>query len=142
MLEIFKKTPRLITALVLLIAFSGFALSSPTVSAAKSSTADSCTGQACLESKGDPAAQGCSKDKCDFVGRYVNPAINLMSVSFGIIAVISIIVGGIQYSASAGDPQKVTRAKTRIQNTIIAIVAYFFLYGFLQFLIPGGIFNK
>lgn len=90
----------------------------------------------------DEAIKKCDSDRCDFVGKYINPFIRLLTAAFGIIAVGSLIVGGIQYSASAGDPQKVTKAKTRIVNTIIAIVAYFFLYGFLQFLIPGGLFNR
>jgi hypothetical protein len=83
----------------------------------------------------------CKNQDCDFVGKYVNPAINLLSLSFGVIAAISIIAGGIQYSVSAGDPQKVSNAKKRILNTIVAIVAYMFLYSFLQFLVPGGLFN-
>lgn len=88
----------------------------------------------------DPAVY-CNADKCDFVAKYVNPAIKLFSLSFGLIAVISIILGGINYSTSEGDPQKAASAKSRITNTIIAIFAYLFLYAFLQFLIPGGAFH-
>ena len=88
----------------------------------------------------DPAVF-CNASQCDFVAKYINPAINLFSLSFGLIAVISIILGGIQYSASEGDPQKASAAKNRISNTIIAIFAYLFLYAFLQFLIPGGAFQ-
>lgn len=91
---------------------------------------------------GDPAAQPCDSNKCDFIKKYVNPAIALLTASFGIIAAMSIIIGGIQYSSSGGDPQKVAKAKQRITNTVIAIVAYFFLAAFLQFLVPGGIFNR
>ena len=105
-------------------------------------------GKGCIECKNgsckDPAANAgtsCNDHACDLVKKYVNPLINLLSVSFGLIAVISLIYGGIMYSASQGDPQKVSSAKNRIQMTIIAIVGYFFLYGFLQFLIPGGIFR-
>ena len=83
-----------------------------------------------------------TKDNCDLIAKYVNPGVNLLSVMFGLIAVISLIAGGIQYSSSGGDSQKVTQAKNRIANTLFAIVAYFFLYAFLQFLIPGGIFNR
>ncbi len=89
----------------------------------------------------DPALAPCSSDSCDFIGKYVNPGIRLLSITFGIVAVISLILGGIQYSASAGDPQAVSKAKKRITDTIIAIVAYFFLLGFLEFLIPGKIIN-
>jgi hypothetical protein len=88
----------------------------------------------------DPAIK-CSQNNCDFVGKYVNPAINLLSIAFGLIAVISIIMGGIQYTVSGGDPQKVTSAKQRIAKTIVAVLAYFVLYAFLQFLVPGGLFN-
>ncbi|PIZ61585.1 hypothetical protein COY17_04140 [Candidatus Saccharibacteria bacterium CG_4_10_14_0_2_um_filter_52_9] len=102
-------------------------------------------GQAATDAKGDPAADPnaeCSKNRCDFIKKYVNPFINLLSISFGFIAVISIIMGGIQYSGSRGDPQNVTLAKQRISRTILAIVVYFFLYAFLQFIIPGGIFKR
>ena len=88
----------------------------------------------------DPAVK-CNPNQCDFVAKYINPAINLFSLSFGLIATISIILGGMQYSASAGDPQKAAAAKSRISNTIIALFAYLFLYAFLQFLIPGGAFQ-
>jgi hypothetical protein len=96
-----------------------------------------CANNACAD-----AGQNCSNDSCDFIGKYINPAIDLLSVSFGLIAVISIIAGGIQYTASAGDPQQASKAKSRITNTIIAVFAYLFLYAFLQFLVPGGIFNR
>jgi hypothetical protein len=99
--------------------------------------ASSCADNSC----GDPALK-CNQDKCDFIGKYINPAITAFTAAFGIIAVISLILGGITYASSAGDPQKVAAGKKRIFNTIVAIVAYFFLYGFLQFLIPGGLFNR
>lgn len=89
----------------------------------------------------DPNA-GCEEDNCDFVKKYINPFIGLMSVTFGLIAIISLIMGGIQYTSSQGDPQKVTKAKHRIGNTILALVSYIFLYAFLQFLVPGGLFNR
>ena len=88
----------------------------------------------------DPNAV-CVGDKCDLVRKYVNPAINMLSIAFGLVAVISIIMGAIQYSASGGDPQKVTEAKKRIVMTLMAIVAYIFLFTFMQFLVPGGLFN-
>ena len=89
---------------------------------------------------GDPAIT-CTADNCDLIAKYVNPAINLFSLVFGLVAVISLILGGIQYSASEGDPQKTAQAKNRLYSTLIAIFAYLFLYAFLQFLIPGGAFK-
>ncbi|GAC1500693.1 MAG: hypothetical protein NVS1B10_04450 [Candidatus Saccharimonadales bacterium] len=95
-----------------------------------------CTSTNCT----DPA-MSCSDNSCDLIAKYINPAIDLLTVIFGLIAVISIIAGGIQYASSTGDAQKVSAAKKRITNTLIAIIAYFLLYGFLQFLIPGGAFK-
>ncbi|MGH7193419.1 MAG: pilin [Candidatus Saccharimonadales bacterium] len=89
-----------------------------------------------------PATTSCNlQSGCDLINNYVNPFINLLSIAFGLIAVISLIMGGIQYSTSQGDPQKSAQAKSRISNTFLAIFAYLFLYAFLQFLIPGGLFN-
>lgn len=67
--------------------------------------------------------------------------INGLSAMVGIAVVGMIIYGGIQYSMSADDPQKVSAAKDKIKNAIIALVAYISLYAFLQWLIPGGVFR-
>jgi len=57
----------------------------------------------------------------------------------GIVAVLGIIISGIQYSASADDPGTVTKAKERIFEIIIGLVGYAFLVAFLNYLVPGGI---
>jgi hypothetical protein len=88
----------------------------------------------------DPALN-CTSNNCNLVQEYVVPTINLLSAAFGLIAVISLLLGAINYITSEGDPQKVSRAKVRIRNTIFAVVAFMFLYAFLNFLIPGGIFQ-
>lgn len=75
-----------------------------------------------------------------FVENYINPVIILLTSLVGIAAVISIIMAGIQYSSSADDPGVVTKAKTRILNTVIGLVAYIFLLAFFNYLVPGGIF--
>lgn len=96
----------------------------------------------------DPAAKAanpdaeCNSAGCDLIKTYVNPTIRVMSILVSIVAVISIIVGGLQYSSAGSDPQKISSAKDRISKTLIAYVAYLFLAGFLEFLIPGGIFNR
>jgi hypothetical protein len=99
-----------------------------------------CTGDKCKDPAADPNAK-CDENKCDLVAKYINPAINLFSIIFALVVVISLLLGAIQYITSEGDPQKSAKAKQRIFNTIVAFVAYFFLYAFLQFLVPGGIFK-
>ncbi len=79
---------------------------------------------------------------CHLFTSYINPAINLLSGLVVLVAMASIIVAGIMYSSSGGDPQKTAKAKGRIINTLLALLAYIFLYSFLQFIIPGGLLNK
>lgn len=76
---------------------------------------------------------------CDLVGQYLQPFINFLAALVGVAVVISIVVGGIQYSSSGGDPSKISAAKKRIFNAIIALITFLFLYAMLNFLIPGGL---
>ncbi len=95
----------------------------------------------------DPAASGganaclanATLASCNIIQDYVQPAINFLSALVGVAVVISIIIGGIQYGSSAGDSSKVSAAKNRIRNAIIALVAFLLLYSILNFLIPGGL---
>jgi hypothetical protein len=67
-------------------------------------------------------------------------AINLLSAMVGVVVVIMVIVGGIQYSSAGADPQKVAAARGKISNALLALVAYLFMFSFLQWVVPGGIF--
>lgn len=67
--------------------------------------------------------------------------VDVLSAGVGIVVVAMIIVGGIQYSIAGDNPQKLTAAKMRITNALIALVAFMFLFAFVQWLIPGGIFG-
>jgi len=79
-----------------------------------------------------------SKDP-DCVTKYISTAILFLSGGVGIVVVIMIIIGGIQYTSSSGDPQKVGAAKQKIFNAVLALVAWVLLAGFLNYLVPGGI---
>jgi len=88
----------------------------------------------------DICGNGPDAAKCDnFVNKYINPAIVLLSAIIGVAAVINIIMAGIQYASSADDPGAVSKAKQRIFNTVVGLVAYAFLFAFLNYLVPGGI---
>lgn len=90
------------------------------------------------DSISDAKLQNCLEEN-PIVG-YVRLAINVLSAGVGVLAVIMLIIGGIQYSSAGGDPQKVKAAKNRITNVIIGLIAYFFLFAFLQWVVPGGFF--
>lgn len=88
---------------------------------------------------GDCSGLTLTKDNCGIVG-YIVTFINVLSAAVGVVIVIMIAVGGIQYTASRDDPQMVNVAKQRIQNAVLALVFYLFAFAFLQWLVPGGIF--
>lgn len=71
--------------------------------------------------------------------KYINPIVKLLSVVAGVAVVIGVIVGGIQYGASAGDPQKAAKAKGQISKALFGLIGFLFLYSALQFFSPGGI---
>ena len=64
--------------------------------------------------------------------------IRFLSDGVGLVIIGSIIVGGIPYSASRGDPSATANAIHRIQATVIALIIYIFSYAILNFLIPAG----
>lgn len=58
------------------------------------------------------------------------------SAGVGLVIAASIIIAGIQYMTSAGNPQALAAAKGRIANSLIALLIFFFLFAIIQFLIP------
>ncbi len=76
---------------------------------------------------------------CNIVQQYIDPLIKFLSALVGIVVVIGIVIGGIQYSSARDNPQAVGAAKKRITNAILALIVYFFLFALLNFLIPGGL---
>jgi hypothetical protein len=71
----------------------------------------------------------------------LNMIINFLSAGVGVIVIAVIILGGIQYSMAGDSPEATAKAKQRIMNGLIALLAFIFIFAFLQWLIPGGIFN-
>jgi hypothetical protein len=69
----------------------------------------------------------------------LNLVINFLSAGVGIVIVGSIIYGGIQYSWAGNNANQVAAAKDRIQNALVALIVFFFIFAFLNYLIPGGL---
>ncbi len=70
---------------------------------------------------------------------YINFGITALSAMAGVIFVIMVVWGGIEYSSAGGDAQRVAAAKSKVTNAIIGLIAFGLLYGFLSWIVPGGI---
>lgn len=84
-------------------------------------------------------SNGVTKDSCGIV-KIVVDITNVLSALVGVVVVLSIVIAGIQYSTAGGNPQTVAKSKKRIINALLALLIYIFMYSFLQWLIPGGLF--
>ncbi len=115
--------------ITLIVAFSSLM----TLGAAPALAAASC------ENSTPEALQKCLKRNP--IVNDINEIVNFLSVGVGIVVVGVIILGGIQYAAAGDSPEAVSKAKQRIINGLIALVAFIFTFSFLQWLVPGGVFN-
>ena len=68
--------------------------------------------------------------------------IKFISDGVGLIIIMSLIIAGIQYTFSRGEPQAISSATKRIQSSITALVIFIFAYALLNFIIPNGVFGQ
>ncbi len=67
--------------------------------------------------------------------------VNILSAGVGIAAIGGIVYASIMYTTSAGSPDKVKQAKMIIFNVVVGLIAYAFLWSFLNYITPGGMFH-
>lgn len=67
--------------------------------------------------------------------------IRFLSFGVGLVIAASIIYAGIMYSTSSGNPENTQAAKKRILNAVVGLVFYILIFAFIQYLVPGGLFN-
>ncbi len=146
MQRLIQKLPRLAVVILLVIGTVLPVATSTHAWADAACVPDAVSGTAnntCLvgDKAGDKKADRSCADinNCDLIKRFIVPFVNFLVAFFGLVLVISIVIGGIQLGTSAGDPQKAAAGKARIRNAVIALAAFVLLYGALNFLIPGGL---
>ncbi|OVE79236.1 hypothetical protein BVY00_00985 [bacterium G20] len=137
--------------LVLSLSLSGFLLPA-FVSAAPpqcNDTNNNCAGGLPSGSAGQTSnfGNGCasvSKEQClkqSPIVHDLNIVVDFLSGLVGVVVLGVIILGGIQFATAGDKAEAVSAAKKRITNGVIALVAFLFIFAFLQWLIPGGIFG-
>ena len=67
----------------------------------------------------------------------VQGIVNFVIATIGAVAVAFIIYGGIQYSMSAGDSSKVTKAKNTILYAVIGLIVAVMAFAIVNFVIAG-----
>lgn len=70
---------------------------------------------------------------------YLKQILFLINGLIGGIIILVLVVAGIQYITSAGEPASVKSAKGRVMNATIALVLYMMMMAILNFLVPGGL---
>ena len=64
--------------------------------------------------------------------------IRVLSNGVGLVIIGSLVYGGIQYSASRGDPQATAMAIGRLRSNVMALIIFIFGYALLNYIIPAG----
>ena len=67
----------------------------------------------------------------------VNKIANVIVSVLGILAVVVIVLGGVQYVTSSGDPGKVKKAKDTILYGIIGLMVALLAYGIVNFILSS-----
>lgn len=70
----------------------------------------------------------------------MNNGITVLTFGIGIAATLGIVLSGIQYMTARDSVEQATKARKRIVNILIGLAIYAAAWGFLNFIIPGGIF--
>ena len=63
--------------------------------------------------------------------------VTVLTYGIGILGVVGMMISGIQYITSSGDPAKMTKAKNRILQIVIGLIIYAVMWAALNFLVPG-----
>ena len=118
---------RKLTTITLSLAMMlGVATLLPVASAGAINVFDSCEGAS--DSK-------VCKAKNESIDPVIQNVINLLLWAIGLISVLMIIIGGIRYTMSNGDPKMVTAAKDTVMYAVIGLIVAIVAYAIVNFVV-------
>lgn len=82
---------------------------------------------------------GCSNDKGGVIYGFLRGIIKFAGGLVGLVVIMMLIIGGIRYITSTGDPKMVAAAKNQIVNAVTGLILFGLMLAILNFLLPGGI---
>lgn len=65
--------------------------------------------------------------------------VNILVLGLGVAGVVGVVWAGILYLTARDNEQQAARAKIRLIEVAIGLVAWALMYTALQFLVPGGL---
>lgn len=132
----------------ILAVFISLVLIAAPVSAATKCTVTSILGDStCKEDgtflhEGAPSSGGEYSCSCDdgeggAIMDILKLVVNIMTIGIGILAAVGIAITGTQYLTAGGNEEKTKKAKRRLFEIVIGLIAYLLIYSILYFLLPG-----
>jgi len=79
-----------------------------------------------------------NRENCKIID-YLVIGINFLSAVAGMAIAASIMMAGYQYMTARDNASQVQAARTRITWALVALFIFLFMYGFLNWLVPGGV---
>lgn len=68
--------------------------------------------------------------------------IRILAAGVGVVAVGGLVYAAFLYSTSGDNASQLTLSKNNIQSVVIGLVVFVGLYSLVEFVVPGGIFNR
>lgn len=79
------------------------------------------------------------KGSGDGINRMLKFVVSFVMYGLGAAAVLALIIVGIQYMTARDNEAQMTKAKTRLFEIVIGLVAWGVMYAVLNWVIPGGL---
>lgn len=67
--------------------------------------------------------------------------LNILTAGVGVVALGGLVYGAILWTSAGGNPEQIKKARVVFTNVVIGVIAFAGMYVFLNFLVPGGVFN-
>lgn len=104
-------------------------------STAAVSAGPGCTGIDCVKTGAGSVSTGTTQT----TEQIVQTIVNVLLFIIGVVSVIMIVIGGIRYTTSNGDSNKVAAAKNTILYAVVGLVVAILAYAIVDFVIDAFI---
>lgn len=129
-----KTSKKLVTSVFTFLAIAIINLMPLANLPAQAASANICSQNVSAEVK---AANGCGGSSTTDLQNVIVTIINSVVAVLGLVAVVFIIVGGVNYMTSAGDASKIEKAKKTILYAVIGLVVCALAFAIVNFVVAN-----